>query len=76
MYSTVFKKKTTDVMYSLEKYFLLKNKKQKQERQQMAMAPITHVLYWSFENSAYWPMHFETIMAVFSFVTIIISLSL
>lgn len=40
MYSTVWKKKTTDVMYSLEKYFLLKNKKQKQERQQMAMAPI------------------------------------
>lgn len=45
MYSTVWKKKTTDVMYSLEKYFLLKNKKQKQERQQMAMAPIYNTFF-------------------------------
>lgn len=75
MYSTVWKKKTTDVMYSLEKYFLLKNKSKKDNRWQWHQY-ITHVLYWSFENSAYWPMHFETIMAVFSFVTIIISLSL
>lgn len=32
-------------MYSLEKYFLLKNKKQKQERQQMAMAPIYNTFF-------------------------------